>query len=475
MEQEQNSGCERCRTWEEGMYWKHFSSMHFFLFLPEDFHHHLVLPPKFAENMAAKLPEKVSLIGPSAIVWDIELKKNDSIEFGGAGWIKFVKAYDLQENSLLIFTYKQNSSFQVLIFDPESFCEKAASYFVKQCEHGKAQHENGKKRTFNKAFSMETIEDEDSDSSHHNHSEFVVSKKSRNDVAEGPERRKNPRTPRKVMLARALPVRGRGKRMPGPSESQSKSKTQSEKEQEEDGAVYEVVEKHSQENGAAERQSYVSAREQNTQENGGSVLETAYSHKSTNKKARRKKGVLPKSSRKMEPHSEKEHEGNGLVHNVLEQEPEGNGAGQEQSHVAEREQNTLENCGNALEAAHSEKYTENRGGRKKQAPTTSLWKLVLQSDSVEKKYSRAYESNRRPVTEIEKENAFKRALAAFQGLNEKSFIAIMRPSAVYRSWPNRGNFYSEHPCRMDEAASSSTKPSSDASCAGEDMADCVSL
>jgi len=57
--------------------------------------------------------------------------------------------------------------------------------------------------------------------------------------------------------------------------------------------------------------------------------------------------------------------------------------------------------------------------------------LYLAIDSAETKYSKAYKSNRRPVTEIEQEDAFKRALAALPGSNERSFIVIMRPSAVY--------------------------------------------
>ena len=77
--------------------------------------------------------------------------------------------------------------------------------------------------------------------------------------------------------------------------------------------------------------------------------------------------------------AEKGHKGNGLVYDVLEQEPEGNRARQEQSHVSERQQSTVENGGNVLEVAHSQKSTERRGRRKKQAPTTSPTKPILQS------------------------------------------------------------------------------------------------
>jgi len=186
-----------------------------------------VLPAKFAENMMAKLPDKVSLIGPSATMWDIELKKTDTVEFGGDGWKEFVKAYDLKDKTLLMFKYNQKSSFEVLIFDPESFCEKEKSYFVKQCRHGKAKHENGKKRTVTAALSVEVVEDEDDENDDHTDSEFVIHKKSRYDGSEGPTSRRNSRTPRKVVLACTPRGRGRPERMLLPFESRSNLEAQS--------------------------------------------------------------------------------------------------------------------------------------------------------------------------------------------------------------------------------------------------------
>ena len=183
-----------------------------------------VLPAKFAEKMMVKLPNKVSIIGPSAAMWDIELTKTNEVELGGDGWKEFVKTYDLHENNLLMFKYNQNLSFEVLIFDQESFCEKEASYFVKQCNHKKAVLENAKKRTITEAFSMEVVEDEDSDDEDHHDPEFVVSKNSKNSIAEG-LRRNNPRTPRKAALTRTPGGGSRPKKMMAvPCESPSKSK-----------------------------------------------------------------------------------------------------------------------------------------------------------------------------------------------------------------------------------------------------------
>ena len=180
-----------------------------------------MLPAKFAEKMIAKLPDKVSLVGPSATMWEIELKKTDTVEFSGDGWKEFVKAYELKDKNLLMFKYNQNLSFEVLIFDPESFCEKEQSYFVKQCRHRKAKHEIGKKRAVTEAFGMEVIENEGNDNGNHNGSRFMVCKKSRNDVSEEPGRNKNPRDPRQVVLACASRGRSRPERLLRPCKLRS--------------------------------------------------------------------------------------------------------------------------------------------------------------------------------------------------------------------------------------------------------------
>jgi hypothetical protein len=51
------------------------------------------------------------------------------------GWEEFVKDHFLEEKDLLIFKYSRDSCFEVLIFDGQSLCEKAASYFVRKCGH----------------------------------------------------------------------------------------------------------------------------------------------------------------------------------------------------------------------------------------------------------------------------------------------------------------------------------------------------
>ena len=52
-----------------------------------------------------------------------------------SGWEDFVKAHELQENDLLLFTCCGNSSFQVLVFEA-SGCERVSSMFGNQIGPG---------------------------------------------------------------------------------------------------------------------------------------------------------------------------------------------------------------------------------------------------------------------------------------------------------------------------------------------------
>ncbi|XP_057550196.1 B3 domain-containing protein REM16-like isoform X2 [Amaranthus tricolor] len=168
------SDCEHCKTWEEDMYWKHFNTLHFFVTLSPNFQDHLVLPEKFAAHMKAHLPDRVSVKGPSGALWQIQLLKSGDLLFVGNEWKDFVKAYDLKENCLLMFKYERNSRFEVLIFDNGSFCEKEATYFVKQGSGTMSEQEDKKRRTEGEVVSTEIMEDDNEEDS-----TPVVSKKPR--------------------------------------------------------------------------------------------------------------------------------------------------------------------------------------------------------------------------------------------------------------------------------------------------------
>jgi hypothetical protein len=92
------------------------------------------IPEKFSNHLKKKLPENVILKGPSGGTWQVELTTDDDTMFFKNGWEEFVKDHFL-EKDLLIFKYNRESCFEVLIFDGQSLCEKAASYFVRKCGH----------------------------------------------------------------------------------------------------------------------------------------------------------------------------------------------------------------------------------------------------------------------------------------------------------------------------------------------------
>ncbi|CAK7347628.1 unnamed protein product [Dovyalis caffra] len=127
--------CEDCRSWEEELYWTHFQCTHFSQILDAGFVHQLPIPEKFSNHLKKKLPENVILKGPSGSTWQVELTTDDDTMFFKRGWEQFVKDHFLEEKDLLIFKYNGESYFDVLIFDGQSLCEKAASYFVRKCGH----------------------------------------------------------------------------------------------------------------------------------------------------------------------------------------------------------------------------------------------------------------------------------------------------------------------------------------------------
>ncbi|CAL1396193.1 unnamed protein product [Linum trigynum] len=141
MEEESSGG--GCRSWEEEMYWKHFQFTHFSLFLLPGYDHQLAMPKAFFGNQRKKLPERVTLKGPGGNTWEVGLTINSGTMFFDEGWGRFVKDHSLKEHDLLVFKYNGVSHFEVLIFDGETFCERASSYFVKKTEKRKAPLENG--------------------------------------------------------------------------------------------------------------------------------------------------------------------------------------------------------------------------------------------------------------------------------------------------------------------------------------------
>ncbi|KAL6995592.1 hypothetical protein U1Q18_005727 [Sarracenia purpurea var. burkii] len=127
--------CRDCRKWEEDMYWSHFQSIMFCQLLSQDFDQQLAIPKKFANNLKEKLPENVTLKGPSGAKWNVGLVTSGDTMLFEHGWKEFVDDHSLKEDDVLIFKYNGDSRFDVLIFDGRSLCEREASYFVRKCGH----------------------------------------------------------------------------------------------------------------------------------------------------------------------------------------------------------------------------------------------------------------------------------------------------------------------------------------------------
>ncbi|GMI82597.1 hypothetical protein like AT4G33280 [Hibiscus trionum] len=127
--------CGDCRSREDEIFWNHFQCVHFSQSLRGDFLQRLEIPEKFAKHMMKKLPETVTVKGPSGIVWDLGLTADEDTLFFDGGWKNFVVDHSLEENDLLIFKYNGLSHFDVLMFEGRSMCEKASSYFVKKFAH----------------------------------------------------------------------------------------------------------------------------------------------------------------------------------------------------------------------------------------------------------------------------------------------------------------------------------------------------
>ncbi|XP_042512689.1 B3 domain-containing protein REM16-like isoform X2 [Macadamia integrifolia] len=116
----------------EYVYWAEFQSKRFYQILPQGFNRQLRIPSKFAQNVK-ELSGIVSLKGPARKIWKVELVKSQEGLCFQNGWSQFVRDNFLEAGNLLVFIYNGHLHFDVSIFDHESFCEKACSFFVGAC------------------------------------------------------------------------------------------------------------------------------------------------------------------------------------------------------------------------------------------------------------------------------------------------------------------------------------------------------
>ncbi|TVU49379.1 hypothetical protein EJB05_00687 [Eragrostis curvula] len=153
-------GCARCSEWQE-----HYSSEHmavskvrFFRLMTGDFTKGISIPDKFVENFNGKITEEFNLKAPSGETWHVGVEKDADELFLKSGWEDFVKAHELHENDLLIFTCSGNSSFEVLIFEA-SGCEKASSLFADKTGPDMCKYSEANRGQLDGHYSLSVSED----------------------------------------------------------------------------------------------------------------------------------------------------------------------------------------------------------------------------------------------------------------------------------------------------------------------------
>ncbi|PAN21629.1 hypothetical protein PAHAL_3G481200 [Panicum hallii] len=99
-------GCESCREWREHYYREHMdvTKIRFFKFMTGDFVRGISIPAKFVKNFNGQITKGLDLKVPSGETWHVCVDKRDDELLLTSGWKDFVKAHELKENDLLIFT-----------------------------------------------------------------------------------------------------------------------------------------------------------------------------------------------------------------------------------------------------------------------------------------------------------------------------------------------------------------------------------
>ena len=69
------------------------------------------IPKKFANHLQEKLPENVTIKGPSGAKWNVGLVTRGDTMLFKQGWKVFVEDHSLEEDDVLIFKY--NGDFTV--------------------------------------------------------------------------------------------------------------------------------------------------------------------------------------------------------------------------------------------------------------------------------------------------------------------------------------------------------------------------
>ncbi|WOH05135.1 hypothetical protein DCAR_0624548 [Daucus carota subsp. sativus] len=82
-------------------------------------HTNLLFPKEFLRIFGQNLKDSI-MLNVSGLEWSIDLKRHRGKVWLLTGWPKFADFYSISFGYLLVFEYKGDSKFQVLIFDPKN-------------------------------------------------------------------------------------------------------------------------------------------------------------------------------------------------------------------------------------------------------------------------------------------------------------------------------------------------------------------
>ncbi|KAF7043808.1 hypothetical protein CFC21_053119 [Triticum aestivum] len=117
------NSCECCKR-----YWTHLHGKvkRFITRMDRHSRHSMVIPERFVNYFAWKLSGTIKLEAPNGNVYDVGITERRNKTVLRSGWEAFVDANHIVESDSLMFRYRGNCRFKVVVFD-SSGCEKVFS------------------------------------------------------------------------------------------------------------------------------------------------------------------------------------------------------------------------------------------------------------------------------------------------------------------------------------------------------------
>ncbi|KAF7047917.1 hypothetical protein CFC21_056769 [Triticum aestivum] len=148
--------CECCKR-----YWTHLNGKVkcFFAHMDRHSRHSMVIPESFVNYFGWKLSGTIELEAPNGNVYDVGITERRNKTVLRSGWEAFVDANHILESNSLMFRYRGNCRFKVVVFD-SSGCEK-----VVPCTARIQRNINDQEASTNSTDTSATFSDGDTHSS----------------------------------------------------------------------------------------------------------------------------------------------------------------------------------------------------------------------------------------------------------------------------------------------------------------------